>query len=43
MPELSQKAWKVLRLNAKTLNKVVRRMHDDLQVAMAQANLYVFE
>ncbi|MEE2789054.1 MAG: HDOD domain-containing protein [Myxococcota bacterium] len=43
MPELSTKAWKRLRLNGKTLNAVIRRMHDDLQVAMAQANLYVFE
>jgi HD-like signal output (HDOD) protein len=43
MPHLSQRAWRTLSLNARKLEKAVKLMHDDLQKAMVQANLYVFE
>jgi len=43
LPEVSQKAWKLLGLNAHKIHTVVRLMHEDLQKAMVQANLYVFE
>ena len=42
MPELSPRAWKTLSLNSRKLEKAVKLMHDDLQKAMVQANLYVF-
>ena len=40
MPELEEK--REARLNGKKLSIVVKRMHTELQQAMAQANLYVF-
>ena len=43
LPEISLSAWKLLGLNAHKIEAAVRLMHDDLQKAMVQANLYVFE
>jgi len=42
MPELSKRAWNLLSLNERKMKHAIRRMHEDLQEAMVQANLYVF-
>jgi HD-like signal output (HDOD) protein len=43
VPQVSPIAWRLLDLNATKLERAVRRMHVDLQEAMVQANLYIFE
>ncbi|MCA9537579.1 MAG: HDOD domain-containing protein [Myxococcales bacterium] len=40
MPEMSAAAWKTLHLNPHKLQTAVARMHEALQTALVQANLY---